>query len=282
MVGLLAVLLTWIVQRAVSEVPTLAGELQKAVQQLPVSSDTLLRLRDQLVGYIQSGSGSVASGVITGLRTAAEVITGILLTLLLTVILLSDGDRMWVWLLARLPASGRPRAMRAAAPAWSRLAGWIRGTVVIAAFHTVVVTVTLLVLQVPLVAPLAVLVFLGSFIPLVGAVLSGAFAALVTFAVHGLTPAIVLVAVLLIDNQIEAHVLQPFLVGRYVRLHPFVVAIVITAGALLGGLAGALLAVPLTAALYAALTHLPDPAPVRARPRRRPHVPRRAGPRKVG
>ena len=76
--------------------------------------------------------------------------------------------------------------------------------------------------------------------------------------------------VLLIDNQVEAHVLQPFLVGRYVRLHPFVVAVVITAGALLGGLAGALLAVPFTAALYAALTHLPDPGPPPHRARRLP------------
>jgi predicted PurR-regulated permease PerM len=79
-----------------------------------------------------------------------------------------------------------------------------------------------------------------------------------------------MLVVLLVDNQIEAHALQPFLVGRYVRLHPFVVAVVITAGALLGGLAGALLAVPFTAAVYAALTNLPDPGPTRRpRPRRR-------------
>jgi putative heme transporter len=131
-----------------------------------------------------------------------------------------------------------------------------------------------LLLHVPLVAPLAILVFLGSFIPLVGAVLSGALAALVTFATHGVAAAVVLVVVLLVDNQVEAHVLQPFLVGRYVRLHPFVVAVVITAGALLAGLAGALLAVPFTAALYAALTHLPEPDAVRARPRRA-RIPRR-------
>jgi predicted PurR-regulated permease PerM len=129
--------------------------------------------------------------------------------------------------------------------------------------------VTLLTLQVPLVAPLTVVVFLGSFVPLAGAVLAGGLAALVTFATHGLTATIVVLVVLLIDNQIEAHALQPFLVGRYVRLHPFIVAVVITAGALLGGLAGALLAVPFTAAVYAALINLPDPGPARRpRPRR--------------
>jgi predicted PurR-regulated permease PerM len=281
MIGVLVVLLTWVVRLAVAEFPTLARELQQAVEELPISNANLLRLREQLVDYLQSGSGSLASGVLTGLQTAAEVVTGILLTILLTAILLADGDRMWAWLVARLPASARPRAMRAAVPAWARLSGWIRGTFVIAVFHATVVAATLLILGVPLVAPLSVIVFLGSFIPLVGAILSGFFAGLVTFATQGFTPLVVLVVVLVVDNQIEAHVLQPFLVGRYVRLHPFVVAVVITAGALLAGLAGALLAVPLTAALYAALTHLPDPAPVRARARRRPRVPvrprRRAG-----
>jgi predicted PurR-regulated permease PerM len=199
----------------------------------------------------------------------------VLLTLLLTIILLADGDRMWEWLVARLPEAARPRVQRAGAPAWQRLSGWIRGTFVIAVFHSGVVAITLVSLGVPLVAPLTVLVFLGSFIPLVGAIVAGSLATLVTFASQGTTAAIVFVIVLLIDNQIEAHVLQPFLVGRYVRLHPFVVAIVITAGALLGGLAGALLAVPFTAALYAALTHLPDPAPPPHHALRLPRLPSR-------
>lgn len=281
-VGMLAViigLLTWVVERAIAEVPKLSAELESAVQSLPLSNSTLLHLREQLVSYLQSGSGSFAGGVITGVQTGAEVLTGVLLTLLLTIILLADGDRIWNWILARLPETARPRLERAGEPAWQRLAGWIRGTFIIATFHAAVVSITLIVLGVPLVAPLTVLVFLGSFIPLVGAIVAGGLAILVTFASQGLTAAIVLLVVLLIDNQVEAHVLQPFLVGRYVRLHPFVVAIVITAGALLGGLAGALLAVPFTAAVYAALTHLPDPEPPPHRARRTPHLPRRPGSR---
>ena len=271
-VGLLAVvsaLLTWVVQRALDEAPTLAAELRKAVRELPLSNEVVLRMRDQALAHLQPGSNSLTNGVLSGLQVGIEVLTGLVLTLLLTIILLADGDRMWHWLIARLPVNARPRAMRAALPAWQRLSGWIRGTVVIAVFHSVVVAVTLLALQVPLVAPLTVVVFLGSFIPLAGAVLAGALAALVTFATQGLTATIVMLVVLLVDNQIEAHALQPFLVGRYVRLHPFIVAVVITAGALLGGLAGALLAVPFTAAAYAALTNLPDPGPTRLpRPRR--------------
>ena len=274
MVAAVIGMLTWVVQRAVAEAPKLSAELSAAVQQLPISNATLLRLRGQFVDYLQSGSGSLAGGVITGVQTGAEVITGVLLTLLLTIILLADGDRIWAWIVARLPESARPRVLRAGVPAWDRLSGWIRGTFVIAVFHATVVSVTLVILGVPLVAPLTVLVFLGSFIPLVGAIIAGALATLVTFASQGTTAAIVFVVVLLIDNQVEAHVLQPFLVGRYVRLHPFVVALVITAGALLGGLGGALLAVPFTAALYAALTHLPDAPPP---PHRVPRLPHRPG-----
>jgi len=266
-------LLVWVVQRAIAEAPTLSSELSSAVQRLPISNATLERLRGQFVDYLQSGSGSLAGGVITGLQTGAEVVTGVLLTLLLTIILLADGDRMWGWLVTRLPEQARRRVVRAGVPAWERLSGWMRGTVLVAVFHSTVVSITLSVLGVPLVAPLTVLVFLGSFIPLVGAIVAGALATLVAFASQGTTAAIVFLIVLLIDNQVEAHVLQPFLVGRYVRLHPFVVAIVITAGALLGGLAGALLAVPFTAALYAALTHLPDPQAPPHRARRRPHRP---------
>ena len=268
-------LLIWVVQRAIAEAPRLSSELSSAVQRLPISGANLERVRGQFVQSLQSGSGSLAGGVITGLQTGAEVVTGVLLTLLLTIILLADGDRMWSWLVARLPEEARPRVVRAGVPAWERLSGWMRGTVLVAVFHSTVVSIALTVLRVPLVAPLTVLVFLGSFIPLVGAIVAGSLATLVAFASQGTTAAIVFVIVLLIDNQVEAHVLQPFLVGRYVRLHPFVVAIVITAGALLAGLAGALLAVPFTAACSAALTHRPDPEPPPHRARRLPLRPDR-------
>lgn len=265
-VVVLAAILTWVVTRAVAELPDLVTQLTNAVQDLPVRSILASDWRDQLVTQLQAHRGDLTQGVLTGLLVGAEVLTGMLLTLLLTVILLSDGARMWDWLVARLPAPGQPRMREAGRHAYARLSGWVRGTFVIAVFHGVIVAITLLLLGTPLVAPLAILVFLGSFVPIVGSVIFGAVAVLLTFASQGLSRAIILTVVLLVDNQIEAHVLQPFLVGRYVRLHPFVVAVVITAGGVLAGLAGALLAVPLTAAVYAAVTHLEPPA---ARPRRR-------------
>lgn len=257
--------LVWVVARAVGQAPVLITQLQQSIQDLPISNELLQQVRNQVADYLQTQSGSLASGVLTGVQTLGKLLTGAILTLLLTVILLADGDRMWSWLVTRLPERAQPRLAQAGHPAWARLAGWIRGTFLIATFHGVVVGATLWLLGTPLVAPLAVLVFIGSFIPLFGALIFGGISVLVTLATQGLAAAIVLLAVLIVANQIEAHVLQPFLVGRYVRLHPFVVAVVITSGTLVAGLAGALLAVPLTAAVYAALTSGAQPVHPRVR-----------------
>ena len=267
-VGALAALggvLFWVVDRAVVQAPMLVDRVQQAVADLPISNDVLQQVRGQVLDYLNNQSGSLTGRIATGVQTVGEVLTGIVLTLLLTIILLADGDRMWGWIVGWLPERGQPRLNAAGHAAWTRLSGWIRGTVLIATFHGVVVGITLLLLGAPLVAPLAVLVFLGSFIPLFGALLFGGLAVLVTFADQGLVAGVVLLCVLIVANQFEAHVLQPFLVGRYVQLHPFVVAVVITAGIVVAGLAGALLAVPFTAATYAALVEAGQPVGPRMR-----------------
>jgi predicted PurR-regulated permease PerM len=257
--------LFWVVDRAVAQAPILVDRVQQAVANLPISNNVLQQAREQVVSYLQIQGGSLTGRIVTGVQTVGEALTGIVLTVLLTIILLADGDRMWGWIVGRLPERGQPRLYAAGRAAWSRLSGWIRGTVLIAAFHGVVVGLTLLLLGAPLVAPLAVLIFLGSFIPLFGSLLFGGLAVLVTFADQGLASAVVLLGVLVVANQFEAHVLQPFLVGRYVRLHPFVVAVVITAGIIVAGLPGALLAVPFTAAAYAALVEVGQPVAPRVR-----------------
>lgn len=267
-VGALAALLGvlfWVVDRAVAQAPMLVNRVQQAVADLPVGTHVLKQARAQVLGYLQNQSGSMTGRVVTGVQTVGQALTGILLTVLLTVILLADGDGMWAWIVGRFPKRGQPRLSGAGRAAWTRLSGWVRGTVLIALFHGVVIGITLLLLGAPLVAPLAVLVFLGSFIPLFGSLLFGGLAVLVTFADQGLGAALVLLAVLVVANQFEAHVLQPFLVGRYVRLHPFVVAVVITGGIVVAGLAGALLAVPFTAAAYAALVEVQQPVGPRVR-----------------
>jgi predicted PurR-regulated permease PerM len=140
--------------------------------------------------------------------------------------------------------------------AWDRLAGFVRGTFIIAVIHAVVAAVTLSILRVPLVAPLTLLIFIGSFLPIVGSAIFGSLAVAITLVARGTVFGAILAAVLIVDNQIEAHYLQPILVGRYVRLHPLAVAVSIAAGAVLAGIAGAVIAVPFVAVVYAVLRYL--------------------------
>jgi predicted PurR-regulated permease PerM len=116
------------------------------------------------------------------------------------------------------------------------------------------------------VAPLAVLVFIGGFIPLIGAVVFGGLAVLVTLVTNGATAAVVVLVVLVVENQIEGHVLQPFVVGRHVSLHPMAIALTLASGAVLAGLPGAIFGVPLVAALNAAAVELLPPKGTDRRP----------------
>ena len=135
---------------------------------------------------------------------------------------------------------------------------YVRGTLIVATFHGVVVASTLAILGVPLAFPLGVLVGLGSFVPLVGAFLTGVLAVAVAGLSKGLLAAIIVVAVLLLDNQIEAHVLQPFVVGRYVRIHPLALVLALASGAVLFGIFGAIVAVPVVACINSAIRAVLD------------------------
>lgn len=241
----------YVVQQASTQYASLLDQLGTAVQRLPVQTRTLHDWQTELVRQLQLHRTQVAFGVLSGLKYAADIVAGLILAFFIGFFLLYDGDHIWAWIVGLFPEVGRARLHGAGVRAWTRLAGYVRGTFVIAVYHGVVVAVTLLVMGVPLVAPLALLVFIGSFLPIIGAVLFGAIAVLVTFATKGLVFALVLIGVLVIDNQVEAHLFQPFLVGRYVRLHPLAVALSITAGALLSGVVGAILAVPIVAMVYA-------------------------------
>jgi predicted PurR-regulated permease PerM len=176
-----------------------------------------------------------------------HLLASAVLAFFVTFFLLYDGENIWRWLVSAFPATTRRGINMAGRQAWNRLAGYVKGTFVIACFHAIVVTITLLILGVPLVAPLGALVFVGSFLPIVGALIFGGLAVIVALITKGAVAAIVLVIVLVADNQIEAHVLQPFLVGRFLRLHPLAVVLAVATGGYLAGIIGAILALPMTA-----------------------------------
>ncbi len=175
--------------------------------------------------------------------------------------------RIWRWLVGLAPRRARWRMQAAGQGAWSTISGYIRGTLIIAVFHGVVIGLALFLIGVPLVIPLALIVFLGSFIPIVGAVIAGTLAVGVALVSKGVIAALVVFSVLILENQAEGHLLQPFVVGRYVRLHPLAIAVVLAGGGFLQGIPGAIIAVPFVAAVTNAVRSVrqvgeqqPDPA----------------------
>jgi len=254
----------FVVDRASDEYPALVDQTSVAVTHfrhfltvdLHVKSSSTSSIGTTITNYLDKHSSSVASGALTGITTVADVLAGLVLWFFITMFLLYDGEHVWAWVVRLFPVRARSRVEGAGLVAWDRLAGFVRGTFIIAVIHAVVAGVSLTILGVPLVAPLTVLVFFGSFVPIIGSVLVGGLAVAITFVTQGAVSGVVLIAILVIDNQIEAHVLQPFLVGRYVRLHPLAVALSIAAGAVLQGIAGAVLAVPFVAVVYAVLHYL--------------------------
>jgi predicted PurR-regulated permease PerM len=254
----------FVVDRAISQYPELVDQVGQAVTQfrhfltvdLHVKSSSTASIGNTIDTYLHAHSSSVASGALNGITTVGEALAAFVLFLFMTFFLIYDGDAIWGFIVGLFPSQARDRVRGAGNQAWARLAGFIRGTFIIALIHAVVAAVTLSILRVPLVAPLSLLVFIGSFLPVVGSIIFGTLAVAVTLVTRGTVPGIVLIGVLTIDNQVEAHLLQPLMVGRYVRLHPLAVAISIAGGGVLEGIFGAVLAVPFVAVVYAVLRYL--------------------------
>jgi predicted PurR-regulated permease PerM len=170
--------------------------------------------------------------------------------------LIKDWDRIWNWLLGALRTETARRWDRAGHAAWLAVVYYMRGTVAVAAIHAVVVGVVLSVMGVPLALALALLVFLAAFVPLVGLLVAGALAIVVTLAAKGWVAAVILLGVLIIEDQLEAHLLQPQVVGRVIRLHPLAVILALAVGAVLAGIPGAVVAVPVVAVITRAVPEL--------------------------
>lgn len=197
------------------------------------------------------------------LRQATEVgtaighiVAGFFIVLFATYFFLADGSRIWAWVVRLFPRAARVRADASGKVAWRSLTQFVRATVIIALADAIGIMIVALVLDVPFAVPIAVLVFLGAFIPMVGATLSGSVAVLVALVAQGPIVALLMFGGVILVQQIEAHVLQPFLTGRFVAIHPLGVIVAIGMGVLVAGIAGALLAVPLAAALNAVAQYL--------------------------
>ena len=235
----------------VAEVTRTARQVQHSLAGPPfhLNARRLQTYTDDLANYLSQHKAQIAGTVLAGGKYALELLTGLILMLFISFFLLKDGSKIWTWLIKGLRPEPRRRVNLAGETAWRTLVAYVRGTTLVAAIHALFIGLALWLLGVPLLVPFIVLVFIAAYLPLVGILVVGALAILVALATKGWVAAVILLAVLLVENQIESHLLQPLVVGRLVRLHPLSIILVLAVGGIIAGIPGAIVAVPFTAVI---------------------------------
>ena len=242
------------------------AEVQRWLAQGPLhlSQSQLNDALDRLQKGITENQGSLTSGALNTASTLGEVVAGFFLVLFTLFFYLRDGGQIWTFLCRMLPRGARIPTARAGHYSWHTLVSYVRATVLVAFVDAAGIGIGLAILRVPLALPLAALVFLSSFVPVIGATLSGTVAALVALVTVGPVKALIVVGIVIAVQQLEGHVLQPLIMGRAVALHPLSVILAIAVGVVVAGVVGGLVAVPLLAVLNTAIRYLfshPDGRP---------------------
>jgi predicted PurR-regulated permease PerM len=223
---------------------------------------------DKLQAAVTNNQGALTSGALSTATTLGEVVTGFFLVLFTLFFFLRDGGQIWSFLCRLLPRDAQVPTARAGHYSWHTLVSYVHATVLVAFVDALGIGIGLFVLGVPLAIPLAALVFLGAFIPVVGATLTGVVAILVALVANGPVTALIVLIVVIAVQQLEGHVLQPLIMGRAVALHPLAVILAIATGIVVAGIVGGLVAVPLLAVLNTAIRYLvqhPSGTPTRDR-----------------
>ncbi|MGK5533367.1 AI-2E family transporter [Streptomyces sp. URMC 129] len=251
--GLIGWFVVWQViensDRLVDQVQDGIEELRDWILELPfdITEDNLNEWVDNVNQWISDNSDTLTSAGLEGVNYVVEFLSGAGITLFVVLFLLYDGQGVWHWFLRLVPRAAREGVAGAGPRAWITLTGYVRGTVIVALIDAIGIGIGLFVVDVPMAVPLAVIVFVSSFVPLVGAIASGALAVLVAVVTNGVMDAALVLGVVLLVQQIEGHILQPFILGRMVRVHPLAVVLGVAAGSMLAGIPGAIVAVPLIA-----------------------------------
>ncbi len=208
--------------------------------------------------WLNQNRDSLTSGAVSTATTLTHVLAGIVLVLFATFFFMRDGRRISIFMIGLLPEPARGPVTGAANASWMTLVAYVRATILVAFIDAVGIGLALVILKVPFAFPLAALVFLGAFIPIIGAALSGTVAILVALVDRGPVTALAVLVAVIAVQQFEGHVLQPLIMGRAVAIHPLAVIVAITAGAILAGIIGALVAVPIVAVLNTGVRHLAE------------------------
>ncbi|WP_216870630.1 AI-2E family transporter [Modestobacter excelsi] len=262
--GVVAGIVTLVVEEFAAGYDDLASQVDEGISQVqsyitrtfPINDGQINDAIDSVTKSVRDNQGLLTSGALSTAATVGEMATGLLLTLFTLFFFLMDGRHIWLWLVGLAPANAQAYVDEAARRSWRTLISYVRATVAVAVFDAVFIGVGLLFLGTPLVVPLAALVFLGAFVPIIGSFLAGTVSVLVTLVAVGPVRALVALGIIVLVMQIEAHVLQPLLLGRAVSVHPLAVVLGIAGGLLIGGIFGALIAVPVIACANVGGTYL--------------------------
>ncbi|MFT3898637.1 MAG: AI-2E family transporter [Gordonia sp. (in: high G+C Gram-positive bacteria)] len=263
--GTVGVILAYVGKEFVNGFPQLTDQVKATVNSLKdwlingpigLQQKQVDHVGKDVIDFLEKNQQKVAGGALSTASTATEIVTGAFLTLFLMIFFLYGGGQIWAFLTKLVPANYRQRAYEAGHAGFGTLVGYVRATVIVALVDALGIGIGLKLLGVNLALPLASLVFFGAFIPIVGALVTGGVAVLVTLVTNGWVAALIALAIVVAVMQLESHVLQPFLMGRTVRLHPVAVVLAIAAGIVLGSIIGGLLAVPLIAFLNTAIREL--------------------------
>ena len=263
---LLAVIISLTGQQLVRGFATMANKAVQGYQQLvdwwlkslgyDLGADQLNQLLHQIENTFKDNPNTVLNGVSRVGSTAADVATGVLLTLFTLLFFLMEGERIWLFVVGLFPKDAREAVNGAGRAGWKSLGAYVRVQILVAAIDAIGIGLGAAILGVPLAIPLGVLVFLGSFIPVIGALFSGAVAVLLALVALGPVQALIMLGIVLLVQQVESHILQPLIMGKAVSLHPLAVIFSVAGGSMIFGAVGALFAVPTLAVVNSVVRYL--------------------------
>lgn len=205
---------------------------------------------------VQTDTEALVSGALSVGSTAGHVLAGALLALFATIFILIDGSGIWHWVVRLFPRRARRAVDSSGRAGWVTLTTFVKVQIFVAAVDAIGIGLFAFFLQLPLTIPIAIAVFLGSFIPVVGAVATGTLAVFIALIYSGPGPALIMLIGVLAVQQIEGHILQPLVMGSAVKVHPLAVVFAVAAGGFIAGIPGALFAVPLVAVVNVMVTHI--------------------------
>lgn len=264
-IGLIAGSLALVGRQLVSGFGELWSEALTGVRQIQewLSEGPLHLTADQIDQYLQDAStalqdnsSNILSGALSFGSTAGHFAAGLVLALFILIFFLLEGDKIWAFLVRLLPRKARPAAFGAGRKGWTSMVNYARIQMFVAFVDAVGIGVGAAIIGVPLALPLSVLVFIGSFIPVVGALVTGAIAVLLALVANGPINALIMLGIVLLVQQLESHILQPLVMGKAVSLHPVAVILSVAAGSYLAGIPGALFSVPILAVVNSAVRYI--------------------------